>query len=231
MPGIGLPVSRLINPHIGVLCVAFVCAGAAPAQSQDSACGSLANAYGPYDYRSEKDKLPIVDINHFTPIVEQLIAGKSGRLGGDLDYTLRAFPNHHRALIAVMKYGAKLQTPQPPDLPRPVECYFDRAIRFKPDDALVRMIYAKFLGDLQRQDEANRQLAAATELARNSAFTQQNIGLIYAEFKQYDQARAAAERTIALGEEPARLIGALRQAGQWRDAPTVPAIPASASTD
>lgn len=190
-----------------------VCASQATAQ--DLACGSLANAYGPFDYRTDRDKLNIVDINHFTPQVEQLVQGKSSYLGGDLDYTLRAFPNHYRALIAVMKYGEKMKSPQPRDLPRPVECYFDRAIRFKPDDVLVRMIYAKYLGDQARLDEAAKQLAYASNLAKNDPFSQQNIGLIYFEFKQYEQARAAAHRVIALGEQPAKLIGALRQAGQW----------------
>lgn len=71
------------------------------------ACGSLENAYGPFDYTNPddfKNKLPLVEIAHFTPKVEGLMGGKSGYLWGDLDYTLRAFPNHHRALYAFVRY-------------------------------------------------------------------------------------------------------------------------------
>ncbi len=58
----------------------------------------------------------------------------------------------------------------------------------------------------------------ASELAKDAPFTQQNIGLIYVEFKQYDQARASAQRVIDLGERPEQLIDALTQVGEWREA-------------
>src|SRR4051812_47506028 len=61
-------------------------------------CGSLANPYGPFDYRTSKDKLDIVEGAHFTPDVETLRSGSTGSLGADIDYTLRTSPNHHRAL-------------------------------------------------------------------------------------------------------------------------------------
>ena len=60
----------------------------------------LHNAFGPFDYRTAtKDKLKLVESYHFTPKVESLIGGQSGTLGADIDYTLRAFPNHPRALL------------------------------------------------------------------------------------------------------------------------------------
>ena len=71
-------------------------------------CGVLQNAYGPFDYRdpvSKRDNLPIVESFHFTPDVESLRHGRSGSVLGDLRYTLRAFPNHHRALKSMARYG------------------------------------------------------------------------------------------------------------------------------
>jgi hypothetical protein len=108
-------------------------------------CGSLANAYGPFDYRNPEARsqnLPIVVRFHFTPNVATLLHGESGTIIGDLDYTLRAFPNFYPALQTVERYaleGGKF----PPD--RPAECYFKRAVAFRPDDAGARTIYGNYL--------------------------------------------------------------------------------------
>lgn len=206
--------------------VMLLLASAVAARAQENVCGALANPYGPFDYRTDKPMLPIVDNAHFTPQVENLIRGQSGNLGGDLDYTLRAFPNHHRALIAVMNYGLKTGSPQPPHLPRPVECYFERAIRFRPDDYLVRLIYVDFLRRHQRPGEAIAQLDSAAALSQDRWITQQNIGLIYVELKEFEKARACARRVFALGERPDRLVVALREAGHWSDADDA-ALPAA----
>src|SRR5678816_4417104 len=84
------------------LLVGFLAVHAVSAQTGPSACGPLANAYGPFDYRTDRTgtTLSIVEDNHFTPAVEQLISGITSSVGGEIDYTLRAFPNHHRALLS-----------------------------------------------------------------------------------------------------------------------------------
>ena len=170
----------------------------ASTRAQISTCGDIANAYGPYDYRTDRDKLQIVETFHFTPEVEALIRGRSGYLGGDLDYTLRAFPNHHRALIAVMNYGRKMKTTQPEGLPRQVECYFERAIRFRADDEVARMLYAKFLAGVNRIPEATRELeiVSAAAAAAGNGFTQYNVGLLYFELGQFDRALKQARRVL-----------------------------------
>ena len=45
--------------------------------AQMPACGSLTNAYGPFDYRTRKAELKIVEDFHFTPDVETLRHGAS----------------------------------------------------------------------------------------------------------------------------------------------------------
>ena len=86
-------------------CAATVLAGFATASlAQAGNCGPLANAFGPFDYRTEKgNSLYLVESAHFTPAVEAVIAGNTTYIGGDLDYTLRAFPNHHRALMSMIR--------------------------------------------------------------------------------------------------------------------------------
>lgn len=82
--------------------------GAAAMAQQVPGCGSLQNAFGPFDYRDPEargEPLRLVESAHFTPSVESLVKGNSGTVAGDLDYTLRAFPNHHRALYSVAQYA------------------------------------------------------------------------------------------------------------------------------
>lgn len=196
------------------------------AQTGDSACGSLANGYGPYDYRTDKPKLGIVERYHFTAAVENLIRGSTNVLpGGDLDYTLRAIPNHHRALMAVMRYGEKMKSPQPHGTHYSVECYFDRAVRFRPDDTIARMLYATFLSKNARTPEGIRQLELATVAAADNAFSHYNIGLIYFDLKEYDKALLQAHKALALGMPRTALRDQLQSVGKWREPAELPTTP------
>ncbi|MBS0446995.1 MAG: hypothetical protein JSR59_13715 [Proteobacteria bacterium] len=198
----------------------------AGAQAQVSAagCGPLQNRYGPYDYRTEQvGHLPIVEEYHFTPEVEQLVHGKSSPIGGDIDYTLRAFPNHHRALLAMMRLGQKLKTPTPQGVNWPVECYFERAIRFASDDAIVRNLYALYLYDNKRPDEAVAQLKVAAMLAKDDAFTHYNVGLIYMQHGDLDRALPEVQRAMQLGFPKTDLKDRLVAAGKWVEPPPLAA--------
>lgn len=193
------------------------------AQSDNSACGSLSvkrggGGVGPFDYQTDKPSLEIVEKYHFTPAVEALIRGSTNALpGADLDYTLRAIPNHHRALMAMMRYGEKMKSPTPPGAHYSVECYFDRALRFRPNDTIARMLYATLLSKNARRPEAIQQLELATVAAAGNAFSHYNIGLIYFDLKDYDKALTQAHKAIALGFPQTALRDKLHSAGKWTD--------------
>lgn len=197
----------------------------AAAQVSPSMCGPLDGGYGPYDYRgADPYKLGLVEGTHFTPPVEALVRGHSTTTAGpDLDYTLRAFPNHHRALLAVVRYGEKFKSKNPPGLRYPVECWFERALRFRRDDHIVRMIYASYLDKQGRLPDALEQLHIAENEAKDNPFTHYNIGLVYFDLKQYDKALEQAHRAIALGFTRTELRDQLAGVGKWQDpAPTKP---------
>lgn len=197
------------------------------AQTESNGCGPLTNGYGPFDYRTDRDKLPIVTGAHFTPEVESLVRGNtSSTPGGDIDYTLRAIPNNHRALISMMRLGEKEKTPKPSGSRYTVECWFDRAIRFRPDDSIVRMIYSTYLNKNGRVPEATSQLETATTYAKDNAFTHYNIGLHYFDLQNYGQALIQAHKAIELGFTQTALRGKLQSVGKW----TEPAEPATAPT-
>jgi hypothetical protein len=225
------PPASVLRAEIVLVSLLIAVLGSTPAhaQSGNSSCGSLSqgtSGYGPFDYRTDKPKLGVVEQYHFTPAVEALIRGSTNTLpGADLDYTLRAFPNHHKALLAVVRYGEKLKSPQPSGTHYSVECYFDRALRFRPDDMVVRMIYATFLAKNARLPEAFQQLGQAAGSAADNAFTHYNIGLIYFDLKEYDKALVQAHKAIALGFPRTDLRNQLQSVGKWSEPAELPATP------
>jgi tetratricopeptide (TPR) repeat protein len=210
------------------------------AQEVAGGCGPLrtTGAFGPYDYRPEKYipdiyrshevLLKTVEEFHFTPEIESLRRGKlGGQPNGDIAYTLHAFPNHHRALIAMVKLGEKEKTPQPNGVPYPVECWFSRAIAFRPDDNIVRMIYANYLSKMKRESEAEQQLSIAARQAGDNAFTLHNIGIIYFDMKNYERALVYAHKAYELGLGWPTLREQLKSVGKWSEpAEAPPAEPA-----
>lgn len=201
------------------ICAGLLLASSFPAigQAARSACGDLGNGYGPYDYRTDRDKLPIVEAGHFTPEVEALFRSVTGYIGGDLDYTLRAFPNHHRALVSMMRFGERTKSAQPPSAKYTVECYFERAVRFRPDDTTVRMLFATYLHKIGREADANQQLELAVKLAGENAFTHYNAGLVYLDLKNYDEALRQAHVAYELGFPRPHLREALKAMGKWTE--------------
>lgn len=194
-------------------------------------CGPIANAYGPFDYRTQRSLLVIVDQYHFTPLVENLIKPMFQFFGPDLDYTLRASPNHHRALITLSRLSMREKTDQPKGSPRTVDCYFDRAMRFASDDLMVRMIYADWLIKVNRTEDAIRQVDFVTNLGTDNPMTQYNLGLLYLEAKAYDKAVARAQAAAALGYPRQELRNALVTSGKWVDPPKAGASQAASATE
>lgn len=217
-------VARIIAP----LCLAAALA-IPPASAQDRAalpasptglCGPLENAFGPFDYRTASaETRSLVERFHFTSQVETLRAGQSGRLGSDLDYTLRAFPNHPRALLAIIRLGERTRSSRVAGATYPVECYLDRAVRFRPEDAQVRVLYAYFLTRNSRAGEARRQLEAAEATSPTDPQIIYNLGLAYADLQDYDRSLNYAHKAYASGISLPGLRDRLKRANRWRDAP------------
>lgn len=183
-------------------------------------CGIIYTQHvGPFDYRTQRDELKIVEDFHFTPKVEMLMAGQSGFIGGDIDYTLKASPNHHRALLALMRWTERQRSDKTTGQQFNAECYFDRAIRFKPDDTVVRALYAQFLHKRKRTADAMTQLQAGVEHAGENAFSHYNLGLVYLELGAHDRALTQAHKAASLGFPRTELKQQLVKLGKWQDPP------------
>ena len=203
----------------------------AQSQTLPAECGALRaqGQFGPYDYRpdkyipegtykSHKVLLGIVDNAHFTTEVELLIRGKTGAIPGtDIAYTLRAFPNHHRAIISMVALGEKSAQPKPPGSTYTVECWFQRAMTFAPDDHIVRLIFANYLAKHARKSEAEQQLDNVASKTENNPFTYRNLGLIYFEMGMYDKSLIYAHKASELGLDIATLQEQLKRVGKWSE--------------
>ncbi len=179
-----------------------------------SYCGELENVY---DYRDniQKSFLATVEQHHFTPNIENLRYGNSGSLGGELSYTLMMFPNHHRALAAFGKLSLRDKTLKPYGSKYSVGCFFDRAIRYKPNDALVRMTFGNYLLKAGQADKATEQLQIAVDLQPENPTINYNLGLLYMQKKNYEQAKIYAKKAYELGFPLPGLKNQLIQAGKW----------------
>ncbi len=179
-------------------------------------CGELKNHYGPLDYRKRGEvNLEIVENAHFTPEVEAGIKGNTSYLGGDLDYTLRAIPNHPRALATLAMVALRDKQVKVPATKWPVECYFNRAIRFAPDDAAVRATYGTYLLALGKTDDAVGMFATAVEMAPEDPTINYNAGLAYLKKKEYAKSLVHAKKAYALGFPLPGLKNKLVAAGKW----------------
>ncbi len=190
-------------------------------------CGSFKqDGYGPFDYTNYDHfttKLELVESAHFTREVEALIAGKSSFLIGDLDYTLRVFPNHHRALASIAKYefvveGAKEKLKKH----IPIDCYFQNAVIFNKTDGVVRLIYAAYhhrKGLVEKRKEllesAQVQYNNALQLMPDSAEVHYNLGLFYYDINKMNLAVMHGHKAYNLGYPLPGLKDKLIKKGVW----------------
>jgi tetratricopeptide (TPR) repeat protein len=213
----------------------FVVAPMAQAQSRDPVvgCGSLVNpVYGPFDYRrANAQQRDLVESAHFTPGVETLSHQKTGPFGWDIGYTLRAFPNHPRALLTMQRLAEKEKKNPPNEAIYTVDCYYDRAIRFQPEDYVVRMLFANYLIEKGgRNDDATAHLEYARSRNEDNPFTQFNVGMLYFDMKNYDKALEQAHRAMALGMPRQELKDRLKSVNRWLEPEEVAAAAAAAAS-
>ncbi len=208
--------------RLAVLASALAAGFPAPARA-DCPPYAAHNTGGDYTDPGDRGKLAVVEKFHFTAPVENLTRGLSGTLGDDISYTLEHFPNHHRALASMAKLGLREKAPQPRGAKYPVDCFFERAIRFKANDPVVRAIYGAYLLAGGQNEAALLQLREAARLGPDNPTTHYNLGLMYVKKKEYALALEHAHEAYALGFPLPGLKNKLTAAGQWREPADAPA--------
>lgn len=195
-------------------------------------CGDFTGHHGPLDYRLRGQvNLEVVENRHFTQDVEQGVRGSSGYLGQDLDYTLRAIPNHHRGLVTLTRLALRQKAVHLPHMKFPVECYFERAQRYTPDDGKVHALYGNYLMALGREADARRAYNQALALEPDNATIAYNLGLLTLKAGQYEQAVALAEKAYGLDFPLPYLKNKLQAAGKWTASNDATVAAAAAARD
>jgi tetratricopeptide (TPR) repeat protein len=159
-------------------------------------CRGDSENFGPFDYLQRHTlvaELGIVEKYHFGPQVEQLVGGmrtgEAQSVLSDIHYTLKAWPNHHRALNSVIQYqliqakGKKnLRFP-------PAECYLERAIKFSPKDATTHMLYANLLQRTGHKKRALEFYEKALTLKPKGVQIKYNFALLLVDLKKFERAK------------------------------------------
>ncbi len=182
--------------------------------------GEKIGVAGPWDYtvREPKYRWLVEDVtkNHIDKDTKSQLRAKKPRVSllfGGIVYTLDRVPNHYEALrlfsVVIPKFGRErydriMQVVQasgnrPYEFPASPECFFERAINWRPRDPALYLLYGIFLHKTGELESARELYDAAVKLAPKWAEAHYNLGLLLVELEQYD---AAAEQ-----EEIARKLG------------------------
>lgn len=196
-------------PSLTFFCITVLLASTTSAQAlapwvgvslNDAPCKGGGQGVGPYDYlRTDQylSHMQKVDLAHFTANVEQLKGAAKGRGQNplpDLDYTLRAIPNHHRALNTAIRYHARTSNQGIHyTLGSPVECYLQRAINFSPKDASAMALYAIFLHKQGEYDQAEHWYQNAESISPTDLQIKYNYGLLLVKLNKLEEAKNIAD--------------------------------------
>ena len=181
-------------------------------------CRGEPQGYGPYDYRKRNilfNELKLVEGAHFTLRVETLRKGKTAiDPYQDIYYTIRAWPNHHRALNSITRYFmlAKASWDR---RKLPPECFFQRAINFANDDETTFMLYANYLHKVGKLKLADENYKKALELDPENMQANYNYGLLLVKLKKYKKARDAAKKAYNQSYPLPGLKNKLKNVGYW----------------
>lgn len=181
-------------------------------------CVGSSGVYGPFDYTTKHKhtkELFLVESAHFTTEVESLVRGNTTTLPyGDIAYTLRAWPNHHRALNAISRYNLRLKR-QKKTIKIPAECWFKRAISFSPSDATIYMLFGIYLHNSAKHKMAENNYNISLQLNPDNIQTHYNLGLLLVDRKRYVEAKKHAQFVYGNNYPLPGLKNKLADAGYW----------------
>lgn len=184
-------------------------------------CGDpFSNHFGPFDYRTATAKQRrAVESVHYTAEIQRMLSGNTTSVGGDLAYTLRVFPNHHGALKTMADWSIRSKSNPAAGARYTVECWFDRGLRFRPDDSMVKMLFGIYQLQIGKAGEAVAQLEAARkgEVGPPDANLHYNLGLAYLKLGRFSEALENAHLAYGLGFPLPGLKNQLVRAGKWRE--------------
>jgi tetratricopeptide (TPR) repeat protein len=214
--------------------------------AEDDGDDNVDGQFGPYDYYRAPTKpvnaIALVEHAHMGFVIaDQLRTKDYCGYFGSLRYTLRAFPNHPRALKLMVAF-LDMHPPcnlQPSGRRQAIndlvvelserrwdagtaDSYFYRALNFMTEDTRVipkhaetHVLYGDWLRQKGRRDEAMKQYQAARTLDPRSSAAHYGLGMLDLEKNDLPSAVAHAGKAYSLGKPPGDLRDRLISAGAW----------------
>jgi len=177
---------------------------------------------GPWDYLQRENlqrELRIVEDFHFSRKVQFLASGDRG-VANDVDYTLRGWPNHHKALLTIIQYQLeflKNRSKIKYKLEIPPECYLERAINFSPKDPVPYSLYGYYLHKLGLFEKSEIMYKKAVKYFPNNARIAYSYALLLTDLKRYDEALKFSKFAYQHDKPPEMLKNKLLKLGVWKN--------------
>ena len=162
-----------------------------------------------------------VEKYHLNPGITTARANQYQGAHGELDFILRYFPNHPQALVLMSEVCVKWKQPARCN----ADAYFEKALQVNPQAADTYTIQGIYLQSSGRVDRAIESYKKALELNPTSRNAHYNLGLAYANKKDFAQANEHAQQAYALGMTFPGLRNMLTKAGAWKPLPAASAAP------
>lgn len=206
----------ILRALLAMLMLLAVCVDHAAADEEE--CGALRNSYGPFDYRkSSRQQLSLVEDYHFTPKVERLYSGESSTIHDDIAYLLKVFPNHHRGLLSLAKLSLREKKAHLPGLPYSMACWFERAMRFQPEDGEVHVVFGYYLSKTGNLRGAADEFQEAIRLGVDSGNVHYNLALVLLDLGDKPGAVEHAKKAYEAGFQLQGLKKRLQKLGLWTE--------------
>lgn len=179
--------------------------------------------YGPIDYYDKKNhkaqsggsftaglegenNITIVTKYHFNLDIMRLKKGQTGvHIAGDLDYTLRALPNHPMALDTISRFeilrkkSADFKARQKA-MPYFADCYFQKALNiFGYNQPQTYMLWGLHKYRQKKYQEAIKYLTRAESFEFESADLAYYFGLTYFQLGKIDKAQQYSDIAYKMG--------------------------------
>jgi tetratricopeptide (TPR) repeat protein len=195
------------------------------AQSRDYALPHGQDYYAPRTTRDEITTLTNVQLYHLGPGREAMKAARYPQALEQFEFILNYYPNHPVVLRLVSDMCMKARS----RYCKIAEDWFEKGLARNPNAGTTHLLHGFHLHRTRQVKEAVKAYQRAVELQPNSRDAHYNLGLAYADLKEYELANRHAQRSYQLGANMPGLRNRLEKLGKWDPAVSLPAADSTAA--
>ena len=196
-------------------------------QSRDYALGHGQDYYEPRITEDQKRTLANVQLYHLGPGLEAMKTGRWYQALQEFEFILRYYPNHPQVLGLVSEICVKAGG----NYCKISEDWFEKALARNPDASGTHLLYGFHMHRKRNTKAAVKSYQRALELDPDSVNAHYNLGLAYADLKEYELANKHAQLSYQLGANLPGLRVRLEKLGKWNPAAVAAATDTAKSAE